>query len=219
MPYIMKLRSVHKLLLAVSTVLLLSARCINEQKGGNSRHIAPDTGAGHVPAADTGVKQSGEGQIPRKQVSADTFKKADTLPVSPDSLVAFARTLLGVPYVYASTDPAKGFDCSGFITYVFSHFKMRVPRSSVNFTDYGKPISLHDAKPGDLILFTGTDSAVRIVGHMGIVESIKKDTLYFIHSSSGKANGVVISPLGKYYRGRFVKTIRVFPDESFGNKE
>jgi cell wall-associated NlpC family hydrolase len=215
----MKLISVHKLLLSVSTVLLLSARCINEPKGDNSRHTAPDATAEHVPAADTGVKQSGGEQIPRKQVSTDTVKKADTLPVSPDSLVAFARTLLGVPYRYASTDPAKGLDCSGFITCVFSHFKISVPRSSVNFTDYGKTITLKDARPGDLILFTGTDSTVRIVGHMGIVESIKKDTLYFIHSSSGKANGVVISPLGNYYRGRFVKTIRVFPDESVGNKQ
>jgi cell wall-associated NlpC family hydrolase len=139
----------------------------------------------------------------------------DTGIVRPDSLVAFARTLLGIQYLYASTDPAKGFDCSGFITYVFNHFKITVPRSSVNFTNYGKTISLNTARPGDLVLFTGTDSTIRTVGHMGIVESIKNDTLRFIHSSSGKANGVVISPLGNYYRGRFVKVIRVFADELF----
>src|SRR5688572_20232304 len=37
----------------------------------------------------------------------------------PDSLVAFGKSLVGTPYLYASADPANGFDCSGFITYVF----------------------------------------------------------------------------------------------------
>jgi len=135
--------------------------------------------------------------------------------VQPDSLVAFAKTLIGTPYLYACTDPQKGLDCSGFVTYVFNHFNIAVPRSSVDFTNYGKEINLEKAKPGDLILFTGTDSSDLIVGHMGIVESIKDDTLRFIHSTSGKAKGVVISPLGDYYKKRFVKVIRVFRDEFF----
>jgi hypothetical protein len=75
---------------------------------------------------------------------------------------------------------------------------------------------MEDAKPGDLILFTGTDSTIRIVGHMGIVESRKDDTLYFIHSTSGKDNlGVTITPFERYYRSRFVKVIRIFPEASF----
>ena len=135
--------------------------------------------------------------------------------VQPDSLVAFAKTLIGVPYLYACTDPQKGFDCSGFVTYVFNHFNITVPRSSVDFTNFGKEIGIEKARPGDLILFTGTDSSDLIVGHMGIVESTKDDTLRFIHSTSGKAKGVVISPLGDYYKKRFVKVIRVFRDESF----
>jgi cell wall-associated NlpC family hydrolase len=144
-----------------------------------------------------------------------TNKKISNETVQPDSLVAFARTQIGIPYLYACTDPAKGFDCSGFITYVFNHFNIIVPRSSVDFTNYGKEIDLEKARPGDLILFTGTDSTIRVVGHMGLVESIREDTLRFIHSTSGKAKGVVISPLGDYYKKRFVKVIRVFPEESF----
>lgn len=135
--------------------------------------------------------------------------------IDPDSIVAFARTLQGIPYLYASTDPSKGFDCSGFITYVFNHFNMKVSRSSVDFTNYGKDITEAEARPGDLILFTGTDSTIRIVGHMGIVESIQNDTLHFIHSTSGKGYGVVITPFANYYRSRFVKLIRVFPDQYF----
>lgn len=158
---------------------------------------------------ETTVKESGD-TLP--DIAGGEIVSATLLP---DSIVAFARTQLGIPYLYASTDPAKGFDCSGFITYVFNHFNIKVPRSSVDFTHYGKEVSMDDARPGDLILFTGTDSTIRIVGHMGIVESMKDDKLYFIHSTSGKAKGVVITPFENYYRSRFVKVIRVFPDELF----
>ncbi len=139
-----------------------------------------------------------------------------TTGLHPDSLLAFARTLQGIPYLYASTDPAKGFDCSGFITYVFNHFGVSIPRSSVDFTYYGRELDLVEAKPGDIVLFTGTDSTIRIVGHMGIIESIRDSTISFIHSTSGKNGlGVVITPFEKYYRSRFVKTIRVLPEDYF----
>ena len=133
----------------------------------------------------------------------------------PDSLVAFGKSLVGTPYLYASSDPQNGFDCSGFITYVFNHFGIAVPRSSVDFTNVGIEIPKEFASPGDLILFTGTDSTIRTVGHMGIVESNERGNLLFLHSTSGKAYGVVISPLNGYYETRFVKVIRVFPQTYF----
>lgn len=130
--------------------------------------------------------------------------------ISPDSIVNFAKTLIGTPYLYASTDPAHGFDCSGFITYVFNHYKIKVPRSSREFGNVGTTIPLAESKKGDLILFTGTDSTERNIGHMGIVLTNDTGHVTFIHSSSGRAHGVTISPLDKYYQGRFVKTIRLF---------
>jgi len=126
-------------------------------------------------------------------------------------LVEYAQTLLGVPYLYASTDPLAGFDCSGFITYVFNHFGIAVPRSSVDFTNVGKEVNLQTAKEGDLILFTGTVDTIRIVGHMGILTQ-NTDTLKFIHSSSGKANGVTISSLNEHYKKRLVKITRVLAE-------
>jgi cell wall-associated NlpC family hydrolase len=134
----------------------------------------------------------------------------DTKNATPAAIVAFAKTQIGVPYLYGSTDPAKGFDCSGFITYVFKHFGIVVPRSSIDFTNVGKEISAAQAKAGDLILFTGTNPDERFVGHMGIVVS-NDDTLQFIHSTSGRQYGVTITPLNDYYKGRYVKTIRIFP--------
>ncbi len=158
-----------------------------------------------------------------KERSSDTvFKKPlptvkNTMPVTevitnktlPDSLVAFAETLIGIPYKYASTDPSQGFDCSGFITYVFNHYNIKVPRSSKDFENTGTEIPIEKSKRGDLILFTGTDSTERIIGHMGIVVS-NNGGLKFIHATSGKAYSVVITDFNTYYQGRFVKTIRVF---------
>ena len=135
----------------------------------------------------------------------------NTGDIKPDELIAYAKTLIGTPYKYGSTDPGVGFDCSGFITHIFNHFNISVPRPSVDFTDIDRPIHISDAKKGDLILFTGTDSIDREVGHMGVIVSDSSKELSFIHSSSGKANGVTITPLNEYYQGRFVKVIRIFP--------
>ena len=126
-----------------------------------------------------------------------------------DSLIDFAKSLIGTPYVYASSDPAVGFDCSGFITYVFNHFGMVVPRSSKDFEDEGITIPLEKSKRGDLILFTGTDSAERFVGHMGIIVNNNGEGTSFIHSTSGKAHGVVVTKLNDYYMSRFVKVVRI----------
>ena len=138
-------------------------------------------------------------------------QKLNIPAVSRHELVNYAKTLIGTPYKYASTDPSTGFDCSGFITYVFNHFNWEVPRSSVDFTNFGKQINLIDAREGDLILFTGTNDSIRIVGHMGIITE-NVDTLSFIHSTSGRAYGVTISKLGDRYKKRFVKVISIFPD-------
>ena len=136
----------------------------------------------------------------------------NTANVKPAEIVKFAKSLIGVPYRFGSVNPKVGFDCSGFITYVFNHFNISVPRSSVDFTNVGKAVPVELAKSGDIILFTGTDSTEGYVGHMGIVVSNDNDELQFIHSTSGKAYGVTISPLSVYYKSRFIKTIRVFKE-------
>jgi cell wall-associated NlpC family hydrolase len=135
-----------------------------------------------------------------------------TKNIHPQEVIDFAKTLIGTPYRYASTDPEVGFDCSGFITYVFGHFNIIVPRSSIDFTNVGRTIPPDSAKAGDLILFTGTDSTEKFVGHMGLVVSNQNKQIAFIHSTSGKKYGVTITPLNDYYKGRYIKTIRIFPE-------
>ena len=134
----------------------------------------------------------------------------NTKNVFADSVIDFAKTLIGTKYKYGSAIKEQGFDCSGFITYVFNYFKIQVPRISKDFTNAGTPVSLDESKPGDLILFTGTDTTGWIVGHMGIITQNDKDKIQFIHSASGKSIGVIISGMSKYFETRFVKVIRVF---------
>jgi cell wall-associated NlpC family hydrolase len=149
--------------------------------------------------------------------NAAPISTIETKTTTPAQLISFAQSLTGIPYKYASVDPKEGFDCSGFVTYVFNHFNIAVPRQSVGFTNILQPVDIKEAKPGDLILFTGTDSTIRVVGHMGIITEVAENNVVFIHSTSGKARGVTETSLKPYYQSRYMKTIRIFPQNNAGH--
>jgi lipoprotein Spr len=149
---------------------------------------------------------------PLTPYEAEHITHIETGKTKPYELVNFACSLAGTAYKYGSTDPRQGFDCSGFVTYVFNHFCIAVPRTSVDFMPVQRPVPLREAKLGDLILFTGLDSSHRIVGHMGIISSTPGEPLRFMHSTSGKSKGVVETDFHtRYYEARYIKIIRVFP--------
>ena len=135
-------------------------------------------------------------------------RKINTKNVAPADVENFAETLIGIKYKYGSAIKEKGFDCSGFITYVFNHFNIPVPRSSVDFTNAGKETPIKYSKPGDIILFTGSDAKSGVVGHMGIITENKNGSLKFIHASESR--GVMISGMNSYFIPRFVKVNRIF---------
>lgn len=193
---------------ALYIILLLITSCQQVKKQFTEEPAKDST----MLSAVTAYPALADSAIIDSTIRETTDGDIDTRNISPLSIVAFAQTLKGVPYKYASTDPQQGFDCSGFITYVFNHFNISVPRSSIDFTNVGRQVPPIDARPGDLVLFTGTDSTIRVVGHMGIVISQPGSEVEFIHSSSGKAYGVTINPLKGYYQTRFVKVVRVFPE-------
>ena len=141
-----------------------------------------------------------------KQVPANKSPKIE----SPNRLLDFAKSMLGIRYRSASSSPSRGFDCSGFVNYVFSNFGFKVPRSSRDFATSGEAKKLEDAKIGDVIVFTGTNSRSRTPGHVGIIYSIDGEEVKFIHSSSGGRKGVTISSLDEgFYKKRFLKVISI----------
>jgi cell wall-associated NlpC family hydrolase len=164
-----------------------------------------------VTASDTSSQNQTE--VSKNYLDTLISEAINTRRTKADELVDFAETLQGIPYKYGSNNPKTGFDCSGFVSYVFNHFGISVPRSSIGFTHLEKEIKLKEAKRGDIILFTGTDSTKRVVGHMGIITSDEGQKHIFIHSTSGKAYSVTKTNLNRYYQGRFVKVIRIFKDK------
>jgi cell wall-associated NlpC family hydrolase len=131
------------------------------------------------------------------------------LTIDRAEFVAYARTFKGVPYIYGGTDAKKGLDCSGFVLNVFQKFKVKAPRVTRDYANEGKTINIKDAALGDIILFTGSNHASGVIGHMGIVTKNDKGNIEFIHSASGKNIGVIESKFTGYWKEHYVKTIQV----------
>jgi cell wall-associated NlpC family hydrolase len=133
-------------------------------------------------------------------------------PVHPDSIVRFALAQLGTNYCYAGSSPTTGFDCSGFVRFVFARFEVEMPHSTTLLLDVGRPVPRAQARPGDIIVFTGTAAGSTTPGHAGIVISASGETpLRFVHSSSARReSGVKISQVeGSGYEQRFMQVRRV----------
>ena len=125
------------------------------------------------------------------------------------ALIAFAKQYLGTPYHRSGTDPKKGFDCSGFVRFVFNEFQIDLPRSSREYKSLGKALKPEEFKVGDVLVFYGFMDKTHI-GHVGIICEANGMKSKFIHASSGKAHSVTISNLGSAgYTRRFYKCIDV----------
>lgn len=124
-----------------------------------------------------------------------------------DSIVSFGMKFLGTPYV-AGACSKDGFDCSGFVFYVFRHFNIKVPRSSSQFSNFGKEIPIDSIRRGDILVFLSPTR--NTIGHVGIVINAKGEESDFIHASSGSEMKVIITSLKhERYKRRFVKALDV----------
>lgn len=92
--------------------------------------------------------------------SASTSSRSSTPASSPSkagstsgsSVLAIAARYVGIPYVYGGTTP-KGFDCSGYIGYVYRQLGVSLPRTANDQMNATKRISRSEARPGDLVFF------------------------------------------------------------------
>lgn len=124
-----------------------------------------------------------------------------------DSLVNFSLGYLGKPYIYGACTK-DGFDCSGFVYYVFKNFNITVPRSSSEYINYGKTVEIAAVKKGDILVFLSPTR--NEIGHLGIVTTANGMNSEFIHAATGKEMKVIITKLNtEHYTRRFVKAIQV----------
>ena len=99
------------------------------------------------------------------------------------SLLAEARRHMHTPYLFGGTDPETGFDCSGFLDYVFTQTGFSLPRTSRQQAEAGHEIPKEAARPGDLVYFTHDGDTVQ---HIGMVISEPGEELAMIHASSSQ---------------------------------
>ena len=110
-----------------------------------------------------------------------------------NELVDFALGYLGYNYKYGGKSPSTGFDCSGFVSYVFSNYGVSLTRSSSGqYKNDGVSVSKDELAPGDLLFFS--NSSTNGVGHVGIYMGDNE----FVHSSSSNV-GVVVSRIDSTY--------------------
>ena len=118
-----------------------------------------------------------------------------------DPIIQTALTLRGVPYRNGGSDPA-GFDCSGFVQYVFGQFGIRLPREVREQYGSGARARLRDAEPGDLVFFTTVAPGP---SHVGVIIGNGE----FIHAPSSRGVVRVERVDSSYWAPRIVGVRRV----------
>ncbi|MFJ3076218.1 MULTISPECIES: C40 family peptidase [Pseudomonas] len=145
-----------------------------------------------------------EEQATEDDLEAFSSSKPYQLPVLADSILERGMSLIGTRYRFGGTTEA-GFDCSGFIGYLFrEEAGMNLPRSTREMINVDAPkVARNKLKPGDLLFFS-TNGRGR-VSHAGIYLGDNQ----FIHSSSRRSGGVRIDNLGdRYWSKTFIEAKR-----------
>jgi cell wall-associated NlpC family hydrolase len=118
-------------------------------------------------------------------------------PARYGGVVGIAMQYLGIPYLYGGSSPSTGFDCSGFIMYVYAKVGVSLPHNAAAQYAYGTPVDRSQLQPGDLVFFNG-------LGHNGIYIGGGN----FIHSPH-TGDVVKISSLSGWYDSTWVGARRL----------
>ncbi|TGE33981.1 NlpC/P60 family protein [Desulfosporosinus sp. Sb-LF] len=116
-------------------------------------------------------------------------------------IISTAKQNLGVRYQWGGAKPETGFDCSGFVSYVFGQNGISLPRISRDQFTVGTGVNYEDLQPGDLVFFSLDGD--NIVDHVGIYLGNGQ----FINASSSK--GVTVYTIGPYWKSYYVGARRV----------
>lgn len=109
-------------------------------------------------------------------------------------LQAFALT--GIKYRYGGESPASGFDCSGFVRYVFGQLGTVLPRNASEISHLGRSVERSQLQPGDLVFF---NTLRRPFSHVGIYLGDHR----FIHAPSRGGTVEIVNMSQRYWEGRY----------------
>jgi len=132
-----------------------------------------------------------------------------TRTTSASRVLPTAERYLGVPYRWGGTSPRTGFDCSGFVQYVFAKHGTRLPRTSREMASSGQRLrpQWSALKPGDLVLFAEPGERI---SHVAIYAGSRR----IIHASSSGRRvryDVLDTKRGRWFTRRIVAARRVSP--------
>lgn len=149
---------------------------------------------------DNGLTQDGiVGTMTTKSLNTIYLQKHS--PGKASDIISTAKQYLGVKYQWGGTSPQTGFDCSGFVAYVFAQNGIILPRVSRDQYKVGTYVAFEKLQPGDLVFFSFAGNGV--VDHDGIYLGGGQ----FINASSSK--GVTIYTIGPYWKSVYVGARRV----------
>ena len=117
-------------------------------------------------------------------------------------LIFQALSLIGIRYRYGGDAPSTGFDCSGFVRYVFNQFGTLLPRSAADISRLGLDVTRGDLQPGDLVFF---NTLRRPYSHVGIYLGDQR----FIHAPSRGGQIEIVNMGERYWAMRFDGARRV----------
>lgn len=108
-----------------------------------------------------------------------------------------ALSLTGIKYAYGGNTPETGFDCSGFVRYVFNQAaSLTLPHGALAISQLGKTVQKNELQPGDLVFF---NTVKNVISHVGIYMGNNR----FIHSPSAGGQVRVENMTEKYWAKRF----------------
>lgn len=128
-----------------------------------SSTTATSSSAATTQASSTTAASSSTSQT---SSNSSTSTTTSSTSVSASSVISYAEQFIGVSYVSGGTTP-NGFDCSGFVQYVYAHFGVSLPRTSEAQSTIGSAVSVSSAEPGDLIFWGGVGSAYHVGIYLG----------------------------------------------------